>query len=179
MKIPALKAWLILCCGFAVSLFGQSVANHKRVSIVFDDWWNIDYVKNGCEMATQLAKNGNSAKPCTRNPEDTVREFENAVQIAFASERVCHGLELVRLTPEMINTAVKNPAAPAKGTMSTAATAHWSLMLDLDGRRHTQDGQGWSLVDPSNNVLNGKITTPKNLVQQVCKIAKGVGGVAK
>lgn len=145
----------------------------KPVPIVFDDWWNVDYVKNGCELHAHL---GN---PCTRPAEETVRDFENEVDVAFATEGDCHGLVLLHFTPEMAQAAVKNPAAPATGKMLTATEAHWSLMLDLDGQSHTQAGQGWSLVGSSNNVLNGTITTPKNLVQQVCKVVKGVGGVTK
>jgi hypothetical protein len=37
---------------------GQGVPNGKFLPIVFDDWWNIDYVKNGCEMAAS-AQPGN------------------------------------------------------------------------------------------------------------------------
>ena len=167
---PAL--WLVLF--FPISAFAQTAAVHKPVPIVFDDWWNVDYVKNSCELYAQFAN------PCTRPAGETVREFEDEVDVAFATEGVCHGLVLLHFTPEMAKAAAKNPAAPAKGTMLTAAEAHWSLILDLDGHSHTQAGQGWSLVDSSNNVLNGKITTPRNLVQKICKIAKSVGGgVAK
>jgi hypothetical protein len=76
----------------------------------------------------------------------------------------------------LVNTAVKNPMAPATGTMARVAADHWALMLDLDGHSDTQTGRGWSLVDPENRVLNGRITTPQHVVQQLCKIAKGVGG---
>jgi hypothetical protein len=76
-------------------------------------------------------------------------ECEDEVEVAFASESVCHGLELLHLTPETVHTAVKNPAAPATGKMLPAANPHWSLILDLDGHTHNQAGQGWSLVDSS------------------------------
>jgi hypothetical protein len=44
---------------------GQGVPNGKFLPIAFDDWWNIDYVKNGCEMAapnreTKEARGGGS-----------------------------------------------------------------------------------------------------------------------
>ena len=79
----------------------------------------------------------------------------------------------------MAQEAIKNPAAPAKGKMLALATAKWSLMLDLSGHSRTQAGQGWSLSDPSKNILSGKITTPNDLARKVCKIVKGVGGAAK
>jgi hypothetical protein len=127
MKFPAPKAWPLILFFAGPSLFSQSSVS-KPASIVFDDWWNIDYVKNGCELAVQ-----NHFKPCATTPEEAVREFENQVDVAFASESVCHGLELVHFTPGMAQGAAKNPAAPAKGIMLTAATAQWSLMLDLSG----------------------------------------------
>lgn len=143
------------------------------VVIVFDDWWNVDYVKNGCEYLAQFGKT------CTRSAKETVNDFENEVDVAFSTENACHGLVLLHFTPEMAQAAAKNPSAPATGKMLAATETHWSLMLDLDGTIQTQAGQGWSLVDSSNNVLKGEITTPKRLVEQVCKIVKGVGGVAK
>ena len=42
---PAL--WLLFF--LPVSLLSQTAAVRKPLSIVFDDWWNVDYVKNSCE----------------------------------------------------------------------------------------------------------------------------------
>jgi hypothetical protein len=53
---------------------------------------------------------------------------------------------------------------------------HWALILDLDGHSDTQTGQGWTLVDSAHHVLNARITTPQRVMQQVCKVVKGVGG---
>jgi hypothetical protein len=78
----------------------------------------------------------------------------------------------------MGNSAVKNPNAPATGVMAKMANPNWSLILDLDGHSRTQEGQGWTIVDPSNHALSGTITTPQNVMQRVCKIVKGVGGNA-
>jgi hypothetical protein len=153
-----LALWLVVL--FSISMFAQTAAAPKTIPIVFDDWWNVDYVKNGCELYAK------SAKPCTRPAEETVRDFENEVDTAFATESACHGLLLLHFTPEMAQAAAKNPAAPATGKMLMAAEAHWSLILDLDGHSSTQAGQGWTLVNSSNNALTGKITTPKRLVQQ-------------
>lgn len=158
--------------------YGQTAPKGKFLPIVLDDWWNIDYVKNGCEMAAREAKRGNpDAKPCPvdSTPADIVKEFENELEVAFASESACHGLSLLHFTPEMANAAVKNPNAPPTGTMAKTAGENWSLMLDLDGHSHTQVGQGWTLVGPAHHALNGRITTPQRVVQQVCKIARGVG----
>jgi len=167
---------MLLMIGVLPYAYGQAASKDKFLPIVFDDWWNIDYVKNGCEMAAQYGK----PCPAGRTPKDVVREFENELEVVFASEGACHGLSLSHLTPEMINEAVKNPSAPAKGKMATAATGdYWSLILDLDGRSHTQAGQGWTLVDSAHHSFNGEIKTPQYLIQQICKITKGVGGKAE
>jgi hypothetical protein len=127
----------------------------KLLPIVFDDPRNVEYVKNGCEMAASEISRGNpKAKPCpiASTPKDTVMDFEEELEGAFASESGCHGLSLIHATP---------------------AAAHWSWALDLDGHSQTQAGQNWSLSDPANHVLTGHITTPQRVVQQLCKIVKG------
>jgi hypothetical protein len=141
--------------------------------IVLDDWWNVDYIKNGCEM---FAKEG-SPCPATLSAERIVGQFDNDLKVAFAAESTCHGLSLLTLSPEMINAAVKNPSAPATGKAKTMAeSVHWSLMFDFNGQQENQNGSGWSLVDPSQHVFNGQIKTTQSLAQEVCKIVNGVGG---
>ena len=161
---------------FGAFAFGQEkvALKEKFLPIVFDDWWNVDFVKNGCQMAASLAK------PCPvgSTPADVVKEFEDELEVAFASESACHGLTLVHFTPEMAAAAVKNPNAPATGAAAKTAGDHWAFMLDLDGHSHTQRGQGWTLVDSALHPLNGRITTPQRVMQQVCKVVKGVGGKA-
>jgi hypothetical protein len=118
------------------------------------------------------------AKPCRTDstPADIVKEFEDKLEVAFASESSCHGLSLLHFTPEMAAAAVKNPSAPATGAAAKMAGDMWQLMLDLDGTSYTQAGRGWSLVDSDRHALNGRITTPQRVMQQVCRIAKGMGG---
>jgi len=165
------KLWLVLF--FAIPLFAQ-MARKSPLSIVVDDWWNIDYVKSSCQMYAQ------AAAPCTRTPEETVRQFENELEGAFATESACHGVTFLHFTPEMVQAAVKNPAAPATGVALETANAHWQLMLDLDGHSKNQVGQEWTISNLATKMeLNGHITTSARLALQVCKIAKGVGGTAK
>lgn len=123
------------------------------------------------------ARNSNPC-PTDRTPKDVVKEFENELEVAFASESACHRLSMVHLTPEMANMAVKNPSAPATGAMARTVDAKWTLMLDLDGHSRTQIGRGWTLVDSDRHAFNGRVTTPERVVQKVCKIVRGVGGKA-
>jgi hypothetical protein len=134
------------------------VPKGKSIPIVFDDSRNVDYVRNGCEMAaSEIARGNPKAKPCpiASTPKDIVLDFEEELEGAFASESSCRGLSLIHAAP---------------------ATPHWSLTLDLDGHNQTQEGQTWNLADPGSHVLMGRIATPQRLVQQICKIAKGAGG---
>jgi hypothetical protein len=172
---------LVFACLFFLGtalVFGQALSKKKVPPIFFDDWWNVDYVKNGCELTAEQGGSSYYARPCQadRTPVDIVREFENKLEVAFASESSCHGLSLFHFTPEMASAAVKNPNAPATGAAAKMAENNWQLMLDLDGRSYTQVGRGWTLVDSERHVLNGRITTPHRMMQQVCRIAKGVGG---
>ena len=154
------------------SAFGQIAK--KPSSIVLDQWWNIDYVKNGCELAAR------NATPCSRSPEETVREFEAELKVAFASELACHGVTLLQFTPEMAQAAVRNPSAPASEAAAATLNAKWQLMLDLDGHGHTQASAGWTMSNLSTMAtLNGRITTPTHLAKQICKIARGLGGATK
>lgn len=144
--------------------------------IVLDDWWNVDYIKNGCQM---LAQQHDPTLLCPANlePKQIVRQFDNDLKVAFASESACHGLSLLTFSDDMALAAAKNPSAPATGTQKVMAEAeHWSLMFDFDGRHENQNGSDWSLVDPSRHVFNGQIRSTQSLAQDVCKIVKGVGG---
>src|SRR5260370_30200449 len=117
----------LLVVGVLALTYRQPAPKANPLLIVFDDWWNVDYVKNGCELA---ARNSNPC-PIDRTPKDIVKEFENELEVAFASESACHGLSLVHCTPEMASLAVKNPNAPATGAMAQTAGDNWTLLLDL------------------------------------------------
>ena len=166
---PRVAALLIL--SIASLLQAQTKTLDKPNLVVVDDWWNIDYVKSSCLAYAQ------ESHPCTRAPEETVTDFESRLEVAFATERECHGLALSHFTPEMVQVAVKNPTAPATGAMLEQDGARWQLMLDLDGHSQTQAGQTWTLSNLSTKKdLNGRITTPAALSRDICKIAKVVGG---
>ena len=154
----------------------KSEESKRDPIIVLDDWWNVDYIKNGCQM---LAQQGDPTLLCPANlsAQQIVSQFDNNLKVAFASESSCHGLSLLTFSEDMAKAAVKNPSAPATGKEKVMAeAAHWSLMFDFDGRHENQNGSGWSLVDPSRHTFNGQIRSTQSLAQDVCKIVKGVGG---
>jgi len=177
MRRIAAALFALACCACD---FHHGAQADKPIPIVFDDWWNVDYVKNGCEMVQQTKQNDRYANvklcPFDTTPEQVVRDFENELEVAFATEHECHGLSLLHFTPEMANSAVKDPGAPAMGKLAVMAKPQWTLMLDLDGASETQSGMNWSLADPLHHIVSGHITTPQRTIEQVCKVARGVGG---
>jgi hypothetical protein len=120
LLICALSIIGVLSCAH-----GQTASKTKFLPIVFDDWWNVDYVKNGCELA---ARNSTPC-PSDRNPKDVVREFENELEVAFATESVCNGLSLVHFSPEMAHEAVKNPNAPGFAAFASSTSLLARLTL--------------------------------------------------
>jgi hypothetical protein len=146
--------------------FRQCTKKKTEQIIVFDDWWNLDYLKNACQYQIQFGRH------CSQSPDEILSDVENALQVAFASEPDCNHLKLVRFTPDMAHEAVKNPNAVATGDMKEAANEHWSLMLDIPGDNYS-DG-GWSMVKGS-VAMKGDLSNPADAMRRVCAIAKRKG----
>ena len=137
-------------------------------TIVFDDWWNVDYLKNACQLQIQ------SGHGCLRSADEIAAEAENAIQVAFSSEPDCHDVRLLHFTAQMANAALKNPSARVTGYMKeTANSEYWSLMLDLPGDNYSAGD--WTMVKRA-VVLKGDLSNLATAVRQVCAIAKGTGG---
>lgn len=137
-------------------------------TIVFDDWWNLDYLKNACQLQSNFGRH------CSQSPNEILWEVENSLQVAFASQPDCHDVRLIRFTSDMAKAAAKDPNASATGDMREAANSEdWSLMLDIPGDNYT-DG-GWSMVKGS-VVLKGDLNNPADAVRHICGIARGRGG---
>lgn len=140
--------------------------------IVFDDEWNVDFVKRGCEYSEALAKDGNpNAKPCIlpHKPSEIVFFFEDKIETAFVAEPVCHGLTLLH-SGSQVKTSSRSPSE-----------RHWSLSLWLTARDENHAGDSWTIANPplpasEHQFRVGTISTPQRLVQDVCRIVKGVGG---
>ena len=86
----------LVVSGAFVCADSQAAPKGKYLPIVFDDWWNVDYVKNGCILAEQ--NGGHCVADST--PAELVKEFEDELIVAFASEDACHDLTLLHFTPE-------------------------------------------------------------------------------
>jgi len=127
--------------------------------IVFDDWWNFDFMSNSCDTWQKVGQ------PCFDSGKELVVAFENEVETAFSTESNCHGLVLVH------GNAYKSPSETPQGE-------HFQLILDLNGHRDQEKVyEVWGLVNLKRKInLQAEITTPQRLVQQVCEVVKGIGG---
>jgi hypothetical protein len=150
-----LKTIASLLC--AILLFSSGCAKREPI-VVIDDWWNVDFAKNGCELRA------GSNDPCVGDPVVEVRDFESQLRTFFASDPRCHGVVLADFF---------GPTQAASRAASEANTskADWQLMLDFNVG---QTSQNWTIVH------HGQTSTgqghPKDVVQTVCAIVRQTGG---
>jgi hypothetical protein len=105
----------------------------KEPTVVIDDWWNVDFAKNGCDMR---ARNGDH--PCIGDPTAEVRDFEAQLRTAFASDGSCHGVGLADFQGP-------NQAASKAASKANTSKADWQLMLDLVWANHRNAGR-WCIM---------------------------------
>ncbi len=161
LKTPYIPVLTLLLAGIAYFLFDHY---QKTITVILPDDDNIEYVKRGC------TEDNSYGTPCPkdRTPEEVVDDFSDQLNVAFATETGCHGLQLVHFT--------FNPEDGRR--VAVAVSAKWQLRLYLNSRSHTQTGEKWSLYGPK-QVYNGSISNVQNLALQVCKIVRGFGGETK
>src|SRR5258708_14002453 len=89
----------------------------KELIISIDDWWNVDYSKNACE----LRKTGDM--PCVGDPVPELRDFEARMNTFFATDAACRGVAL---------TNYQGPRSkPSKAASEPYSNTDWSLTLDF------------------------------------------------
>jgi hypothetical protein len=138
------------------AIFSLSVGcTRKEPVVVVDDWWNVDYAKNGCAMRAV------TEEPCVGDPVAEVRRFEAQLGAIFASDPSCHGV------------VVASYEGPHSARSKAASIADWQLMLDFI---LGEASQSWSMirfVDSSYNTGNGN---PKEIAHSICVVVKQAGG---
>jgi hypothetical protein len=129
-----------------------AACTRKQPRITFDEWWNVDYAKTGCEM---MARGGH---PCVTDPKEEVRAFEMAIAGAFAADPACHRVSLTGVG------------------VNPGASLDWQLMLDF---YDSSQPQGWTLIHhPDLRTVSGK-GTAKEIAHSICMVAAGHGGLVK
>ena len=144
---------LSLLCIFAFS----SGCTRREPIVVLDDWWNVDFAKNGCEMRA------GSNDPCIGDPVMEVHDFESQLRTFFASDPLCHGVVLAGFGPTQ--------AASRAASEADTSKEDWQLML---GFRVGESSQSWTLVHHA-QASTGQ-GPPKDTVHAVCAVVKQTGG---
>jgi len=130
----------------------------KQTIIVIDDWWNVDFAKNRCEI---MARNGGAA--CSGDPTWEVRDFEAQLRSAFASDGSCRGIVLASFGP--------GQAASKAASEADTSKADWQLMLNF---QVGESSQTWTMVH-RNQTTSGR-GNPREIIHTVCAVVKQVGG---
>jgi hypothetical protein len=145
--------WSALCILAILAL--PTGCTEKEPTVVIDDWWNVDFAKNGCELR---ASTGN---PCIGDPAADVREFESQLSTFFASDPSCRGVVFVSFS------------GPKSTTPRVASGAEWQLMLDFV---MGESSQSWSMVRRTKFLVTSGQGDPKGIAHAVCTVVKQTGG---
>jgi hypothetical protein len=161
---------LALVCLLACSRRSNSV-------IVVDGWWNADYAKQSCRMANAWVKQPGTARLIAQygcatvaacpemmprvnacswdDPTPEVREFENQLATAFATDAMCHDMTLVKLI---------DPKDADPQVAKALAGPHWFLQLNFNPGSAEQN---WTLLSPNrrNHIGTGDAT---NIAHRIC-----------
>ena len=147
--------WRIQLFFLAISLFLFGCTKRESI-VVVDDWWNLDFAKNGCELR---ARSGN---PCIGDPVSALREYEAQLSTAFATDPSCRGVVLSTFN------------GPTGQSSSAASKAGWQLMLSfIEG----EGSQQWSMVHRTgdNSYRTGQ-GNPSETAHSICAVVNHAGG---
>jgi hypothetical protein len=135
--------------GILLSLFG---CTKIKPTIVVDDWWNVDFAKNGCEL-----RGG-----CIGDPVAEVRDFEAQLSTSFATDTSCHSVVLASYI------------GPAGQSSNAASKADWQLMLDFNVG---EASQSWKMVHRTgDNFYTTGQGNPKEIAHSICAVVNHTGG---
>ena len=148
MALFLLGIFALLSCG----------CTKREPIVVIDDWWNVDFAKNGC------ARRAGSGDPCIGDPVVEVRDFEAQLRTFFASDPLCHGVALADYGgPKQVASEAASQADTSK--------ADWQLMFDFNVG---ESSQSWTMVHQA-QTSSGK-GYPKEVVHTVCAVVRQTGG---
>jgi hypothetical protein len=139
---------MLSALGTLLCLFG---CTKTKPIVVVDDWWNVDFAKNGCEL-----------RGCIGDPVAEVRDFEARLSTSFATDESCHSAVLASFF------------GPAGQSSNAASKAEWQLMLDFNVG---EASQSWKMVhrtgDKSYTTGEGN---PKEIAHSICAVVNHTGG---
>jgi hypothetical protein len=163
MRLSGLVLSFSLLAALALSACHRTSSSTHPDLIVMDDWWSIDFVRNGC----QFSRNPDCQ---TSTAQEIVSKTDSDFEVAFATEGTCSGLSLMHFY---------GPGKTDTHTTDVMTAPHWFLILDI----HSDSSiTGWTLGYPKGKdgklggQVRGDATTVDKLAETVCKIARGTGG---
>ena len=166
-----------LCCEIAAwtLLFFIVSCSRKNppTTVVMDNWWMYDYVKNACESAEQNVKFDSSIETCVAGYRVYAADFETELNTAIASEEDCQGIEFIGFHPDGAN-VVKVSEAEDK--------PHWFLIVDL--YQPTKMRGDWNLSFDDRKSKSGDGPSFKEdfdrdlhtVARHICRVVKSKGG---
>jgi hypothetical protein len=138
-----------------VLISAQTPAADKQ-TVVVDEWWNVDYAKEGCKLPLRFAgkPEAESEKICKNVPAvAAVIDFEDRLLTQFAALDSCQHVAVLRMNDAETSRAIKHP--------------YWQLMLDQNGQNGAPD---WTIVNGP-TLFKGE-GSPEKVAHDICHILK-------
>jgi len=161
--------WRFVSVAILVTLLGCKTS-HKRV-VVLDSWWDVDYTKSACWLASQ--NGGHIDDGCYEDGRPQIISFEQNLAAEFATAEVCNGVRLVTFSGP-------NHANEAYNEIIRKGGAYWWLMISLDNPARLIGHWDISYRD-DHNPSNSKgfkadfDNNPRDIASRVCRIVKEKG----
>jgi hypothetical protein len=141
-------------CYIALALILTGCGDHKPPpTVVIDDWWGVDYAKQGCNTKPEDEKAN-----CLLDMAYSAHEFENEVLAAAGGSADCSGANLILWNLE---------------SKAAIPTADWTLYIDYIADAPEQH---WTLLSSDTRaVMLQGTATPKEIAHTICAISLNKG----
>jgi len=143
--VALLVAWLLAGCK----------SKKDALPVVIDDIWSLDAVRHSCRSGSTL-----NYGLCTKTPEQIVDNFDNQVNLAFATEPSCRGVVIRHFYGPWTDPLAKMPS--------------WWLMLNFNEDEREASWMIGTGSSHDHNTLSGE-GSPKQLAKEVCDIVRAAG----
>jgi hypothetical protein len=156
--------------GLAFALSSRVLAQATPV-IVLDDWWDVDYAKNACDLLHKGFGPSDeiynpALKPqfeaCRVDPAGGLNTFESDLAAQIAASPLCNGVQFARF---------EGPGSKDRTGAEAMQKDYWGMSLNYQPGDSKQE---WAMNHGS-VVTSGK-GDPKEIAESVCSIASGRGG---
>lgn len=155
------RGWMAIGC---LVLLNGCKTSRRHPTVTLDNWWNVDYAKNACELYKR-----NFGVFCDGNV--IAAEIRNEFVTSFRANPACTNVVLYTgfTSPEQVK--------------EKAPDVEWTLMLEpsiTEGEINWEQSQ-WSVLyhDERASYGQGNLKDMKKATTLVCDNVNGVGGQVK